>query len=152
MRESPPLFLQCFGGLPVSHLSSTPSPGLPHLLQASVPSHPLSHCLLYSLPGSRFSAETTASCPRPGGLLHAWRVSNFLSLPDSRGLLSPGWSSPRTEGHPTLTHLTAACSHLPTHTHSHLHSHSLSTLPLTQNTLPCCPTREAGSWPMQPAG
>ena len=129
-----------------------PIPWTPPSSPGLCPIHPLSHCLLYSLSGSRFSAETTASCPRPGELLHTRRVSNFLSLPDSKGLLSPGWSSPRAEGHPTLTHLTAACSHLPTHTHSHFYSHSLSTLLLIQNTLPCCPMREAGSWPMGPAG
>lgn len=136
---------------PYSSVSEGGSPtaaGPPSSLQARAPA-PRPPCPgLHSLPGSRFSVETTASCPGPGsaGALRRHRTrraSDFLPQPDYRAPLAPLPLAPRPEPLHTLhAHCPGSRSHpacpqahaayvltLHTRVHTHPHMHTQHTPP-----------------------
>lgn len=148
----------------VSEGGSPTAPRPPSSLQAKAPA-PRPPCPgLHSLPGSRFSVETTASCPGPGsaGALRRHRTrraSDFLPQPDYRAPLAPlpeplhtlHAHCPGSPSHPhalrhtqrtfsPCTHLCTRCTHTHTctcSTHPHptrAHAHPQHVLVHTQHT------------------
>lgn len=123
--------------------------------------HPLSH-----LSGSRFSVETTASCPGSGGLPLTLRVTSNPSQTLQGAHVCWLVLVPQHRGQPCTHTVAPACSHSPKHTHSHRHTcshlqaqdpnpliHTSHVLSLSLSSwCPCCPTRGAGETPGQRDG